>query len=311
MILDKLDPHKILPWRTSKRTWWAAGLLSYLVPGLGQVYNGQVTKGLLFYCLFSFWGSLFVTITLKTMKKSYSSIYLIMLLLVMAVFIIAFLLVIAEAIKSARKIKSYQIKSYNRWFIYLLPIILTQLSDYSLRSTIKEVLLKPYLLSSISMAPTLLDGDWVLTDPLTFNGRNPEFGDIITLRYPVNEEITFIKRIIAVPGDTLEIKNKSVFINRQKMNEPYAVFLDPQTAPKVISKRDYFGPVIIPADRYFVMGDNRDFSFDSRHWGTVKRNQIFSSPNFILLSFKKKFPFIRKKRFGVRINDNPQNGRLR
>ncbi len=284
------------------RKWWIAGFLSYFVPGLGQIYNGQAEKGLLLYSLFSIWISLFVTLTLNTIKSSFSQFLFIALFTTLIVYLTAWALVIFEAIRTAEKTKKdFRLKVYNRWYYYFLAIILVQFINYALRDTIKRAILKPYRITSISMAPTLLDGDNVFTDPMTYSNRNPQRGDVIVLSSPDNDNTAFIKRIIGMPGDTLQIINKAVFINRKKLDEKYAVYLDPVTHTRDRHNRDHFGPVVIHPNSYFVMGDNRDYSYDSRHWGNVARENIIGKTGIIYLSSQNTFPFIRWNRIGHRI----------
>jgi len=102
----------------------------------------------------------------------------------------------------------------------------------------------------------------------------PKRGDIIIFKYPLNTKKDFIKRCIGLPGDTLEIKNKAVFIDGKPLEESYVVFKESQSFPKGLSVRDNFGPIKIPPDSFFVMGDNRDRSMDSRFWGCLERKYL-------------------------------------
>ena len=103
---------------------------------------------------------------------------------------------------------------------------------------------------------------------------SPERGDIIVFMFPEDETKDFIKRVIGLPGDRVEIRNKNVFINGQPLTEPYTQHVDPSVLAHQVQPRDNLGQLTVPADSYFVMGDNRDQSLDSRYWGFVKREKI-------------------------------------
>jgi signal peptidase I len=135
-----------------------------------------------------------------------------------------------------------------------------------------------FKIPSGSMKPTLLIGDHLLVSKsaygvkLPFSDRvliplgQPQRGEIIVFRFPEDRDKDFIKRVIGLPGDVLEVRNKMVYINGQHLEDPWAHYSDRIILPPGIQPRDNFGPVTVPADTYFVMGDNRDQSYDSRFW---------------------------------------------
>ena len=140
-----------------------------------------------------------------------------------------------------------------------------------------------FKIPSGSMLETLQIGDHLLVNKFLYGlkvpfkdayivrGKDPQIGDIIVFRYPKDPSLDFIKRIVGVPGDTLEMKNKELYRNGLKVEEPFTR----HTQPLIMTpQRDNWGPITIPADEYFVMGDNRDESLDSRFWGTVPRTAI-------------------------------------
>ena len=100
--------------------------------------------------------------------------------------------------------------------------------------------------------------------------RDIRRGDIVVFKYPEEPERDFIKRVIGLPGETLELRAKKVYINGQPLDEPYVHYLTPAGSGGEVTSadvRERYGPVTVPADQYFVMGDNRDNSQDSRYWG--------------------------------------------
>ena len=117
---------------------------------------------------------------------------------------------------------------------------------------------------------------WLKAFPL----RDIKRGDIIVFRYPMQPETDYVKRVIGLPGDTLMVRDKNVYINGKMLNEPYVVHDDPVVypanpmLPDPYRSRDQYGPYTVPEEHYFAMGDNRDRSSDSRFWGTVPRSMI-------------------------------------
>jgi signal peptidase I len=103
---------------------------------------------------------------------------------------------------------------------------------------------------------------------------NPERGDIIVFMFPEDETKDFIKRMVGLPGETVEIRDKKVYINNRLMSEPFTQHVDRGVVAHHIQPRDNLGPIVVPPGSYFVMGDNRDQSLDSRFWGYVKREKI-------------------------------------
>ena len=127
---------------------------------------------------------------------------------------------------------------------------------------VRKYAYEPMYVASESMAPTLYKGQRLVLDKLIFRLRNPERGEIIVFASPVGEEHESVKRLIALEGDTVEIKNKEVFLNGQKLFEPYIR----HTRPAETLEGDNLGPLKVPAGHVFVMGDNRDNSNDSSTW---------------------------------------------
>jgi signal peptidase I len=150
---------------------------------------------------------------------------------------------------------------------------------------IRTYVVQAFKIPSGSMIPTLLIGDHILVNKFLYGTqipfsdkkillfRKPEKGDIIVFKYPENPKKDFIKRVIATEGDTIEEKNKLVYVNGELVKETYAQHYD-RTLRIGTDPRDTFGPLVVPKDKLFVMGDNRDQSYDSRYWGFVDKNEV-------------------------------------
>jgi len=177
-------------------------------------------------------------------------------------------------------------------------------------------IVQAFQIPSESMENTLLVGDYLLVNKLCYGGRNfgQDFmpyqkiqrGDIIVFHYPVDPQEHFVKRVIGVPGDRLRLVNKKVFINGKPIDEPYVHYLEPannlfrDNFPRVdvpvfnmegkwwlqMRKLVEDGELIVPEGHYFVMGDNRDDSQDSRYWGFVPRENIIGRPLVIYWSVR-------------------------
>lgn len=152
---------------------------------------------------------------------------------------------------------------------------------------IRAFLVQAFSIPSGSMEPTLLVGDYLLVNKFAYGIRNPftnhiwipwgepQRGDVVVFIYPMDRDKDYIKRVIGLPGDRIQITNKKLYINGRitqipppsdDPGAPRAVYREPEITP---TERDNFGPVVVPKDSYFVMGDNRDRSYDSRFWGFV------------------------------------------
>jgi signal peptidase I len=114
-------------------------------------------------------------------------------------------------------------------------------------------------------------------------------GDVVVFKYPEDPERDFIKRVIGLPGETLEVRNKKVHVNGRPLDEPYVHFLEPAGASSEFAPydvREQYGPVTVPDGHYFVMGDNRDNSQDSRYWGFLPRHYVKGKALVVYWSFE-------------------------
>jgi len=151
---------------------------------------------------------------------------------------------------------------------------------------IRTFVVQAFKIPSGSMEDTLAIGDHILvskfiygskipfTDKRFLKIRDPKRGDVIVFEYPEDPSKDFIKRVIGTPGDVIEERDKKIFINGQLYVNPHEVHKEMEIVPREQNPRDNFGPVKVPEGSYFVMGDNRDRSYDSRFWGFVKNTKI-------------------------------------
>lgn len=141
-----------------------------------------------------------------------------------------------------------------------------------LAAVIRLFILEPFYIPSGSMEPNLMIGDRIIVSKVTYHLREPQHGDIMVFKFPLDPSRNFVKRLIAVGGDTVEVKNSILYINNQPVPENYL--------PQGLQFED-FGPKTVPAGQYFMMGDNRNNSEDSRAWGFLDKDLIVGKAEVI------------------------------
>jgi len=151
---------------------------------------------------------------------------------------------------------------------------------------IRTFIVQAFKIPSGSMEDTLAIGDHILVNKFIYGTkipfsdkrflkiRDPRRGDVVVFEYPEDPSKDFIKRVIGEPGDVIEEKDKKVYVNGKPYENPHEVHKEKEIIPSAQNPRDNFGPVTVPAGAYFVMGDNRDRSYDSRFWGFVKNEKL-------------------------------------
>jgi len=175
---------------------------------------------------------------------------------------------------------------------------------------IRSILVQAYHIPSGSMEDTLLEGDYVIGDKLTYGTqipdrfpllnfklpsfrmpgfRDPRPGDLVIFEFPEDPSKDFIKRCVAVSGQTIEMKDQTLYVDGEIFSEPSGVkYTDRRRSGT--SRRDNWGPKTVPEDHLFVMGDNRDNSYDSRSWGVVSMEKVKAHPLFIYFSWDDETP---------------------
>lgn len=164
--------------------------------------------------------------------------------------------------------------SIRNWLeILLMTILLTLI--------LRAYVFQGYKVPSSSMENTLLIGDYFIAEKITYRMRPPRLGELIVFKYPLNPEKNFIKRCVALPGDTVVIRDKIVYVNGEQFPDPSQIkYTDSRVLSAIYSNRDNFGPRVVPRKSIFVLGDNRDNSQDSRFWGFLPVKNIEARPLF-------------------------------
>lgn len=172
---------------------------------------------------------------------------------------------------------------------------------------IRTFIIQAFKIPSGSMKQTLQIGDHILVNKFIYGIKlpflmttivpikNPKRGDIVVFKFPEDPDKDFIKRVIGIAGDVVEGREKQVYINHKRLNHDYGIHTDSNIISGGVQPRDNFGPVVVPENSLFVMGDNRDHSYDSRFWGFVGLKALRGKALIIYWSWD-------KENFGVRWN---------
>lgn len=192
---------------------------------------------------------------------------------------------------------------------------------------IRAMIVQSYRIPTGSMEDTLLVGDFLLANKFVYGSKipilgwklpafkEPKQGDVIVFKFPLNPKVNYIKRCVAVEGQTVEIRDKILYVDGKRYPDPiHSKFedshiqprdlFDPDIKPKGSGNRDNYGPVIVPEDHLFVMGDNRDNSLDSRYWGFLSKDLVVGEAMILYFSWEpeiklyKIFKKIRWSRIG-------------
>ena len=193
---------------------------------------------------------------------------------------------------------------------YVVIVIISLIFTVVMRETVVQA----YKVPAGSMRPTLKIGDHILVSKLAYGMRipfsndflvrfdNPGRGDVIVFIFPEDRSKDFVKRVVRTGGDVVKIKNKKVWVNGQLLEEPYTLPEETRTNVARFKDMDNFGPVRVPEGKIFVLGDNRDKSYDSRFWGFVDVDDVKGRAAVIYWSWDRKNQRVRWKRMGESIS---------
>jgi signal peptidase I len=202
----------------------------------------------------------------------------------------------SEARPAREAFQSFQKSTLREYFESIVIAVILALF-------IRTFVVQAFKIPTGSMENNLLIGDHLLVNKFVFGPTETAFerallpagtirrGDIVVFKYPEEPERDFIKRVIGLPGDKLEVRGKRVYINDTALVEPYAHYLTPAENPSDVHEvtsfdvRERYGPVTVPPNQYFMMGDNRDNSQDSRYWGFLPRGYIKGQALMIYWSY--------------------------
>ncbi len=288
-----------------RRRPWVAFILTQFCPGLGQLYNGDL-RWVIYSFALSFGLALFSVIYL------FDSLAKLLIAITLALLVDLWLSI--QAFLAAKRIGAVELKWYQRWWARSLFVVLV----YGVPDFYGLVLpsrIRSFQIPSESMVPNLLVGDRLIADGWSYWWNGPKRGDVIVFDYPRDPSIKYVKRLIGLPGDKVEVKAGELFLNGALVPRRRAVGdgkilgsshnaieyvenlegLDHTLYRALPENVDSFGPVTVPPNKYFMMGDNRDHSSDSRVWGFVDREQIIGRMNYVYFPWDQEaYDFVRE-----------------
>jgi signal peptidase I len=287
---------------TSARSPWAAVVLSLFSTGLGHIYCGRIVTGLVLFLA----SLLFAPAVVLAALLAPSTAVLVGLLLSVAAVLGLYLFAVLDAFRVARRAgEHYTLREYNRGLVYALFILVGVTYPVGVVSVLRANVFEAFLLPVASEVPNFLPGDRVLVNKLAYRLRFPRRGDVVVLRVPGEPGRTWIKRVIALPGDTVAVRAGQVYVNGKKLERDpvpraslaavaefltgdvfaetnagsrYLIMLGPASAAKAD-----FAEKKVPEGACFVLGDNRNHSADSRDFGFVPLGEILGPVQYVYL----------------------------
>ena len=281
----------------SRHPAWAI-ILSVAATGLGHIYCGRLLKGLiLFFASFAF--APIIVIAAQNAASTF------MLALVIASILLLagiFLYALIDAGLLARRIgPAYELKEYNRWYIYLLFIVVALCYPTNLASSIRANVLQAFKIPAQSMAPGILRGDRILLNKAIYRIKAPARGDVVIFVYPDDRRLYYLKRIVALPGDTVEIKHNRLLINDRPLSyaKPASgppMNFDPGSTIRALveenngsrypilvddAQAENLPKITVPHGSCYVLGDNRSHSKDSRNFGPIPLADVKGRVDYI------------------------------
>ena len=282
----------------TRRDRGIASVLGFVWPGVGYLYAGRGRRGLLLLLLF---------------PVAELGIWLLAVLVPVPVLCVAIPAVLTLVLRLAFARGAARVASefpaerplpfFSRWYSCLTAVVLTAGSGLFWVHGYRTTFVQAFKIPTGAMEPTILIGDRLLAvkwaygwrEPalghLISDARRPKRGELVIFRFPEDRRVVFVKRCIGLPGDTVEVRGGTVLIGAKPLDEPYVQFLEPphaSTGPasEPADPRHNWGPQVVPADQYFVLGDNRDNSRDSRFWGFVPQEDLVGRPTVVYWSYE-------------------------
>jgi signal peptidase I len=288
----------------SPRRPWVAVAISFLFPGLGQVYAGKLAKGLFLSIL----NGLPLPILLIAIPFDSSPARTVTIILALVAQVLFALYTIIDAGLLAQRVSAdYRLKEYNRWYVYLLLVLMGSGAGIEYSLQFRSKFFEAFQVPTASMFPTIIPGDRFMANKSVYNSSVPKHGDIIVFPNPEDKTITFVKRVVALAGDTVEIKNDRLIVNGRELalqkvspasitehgdtfqgtiyyetngQAKYKVFFASHQG-NVSSPSSNMAQITVPKYHCFVLGDNRNHALDSRNYGPIPLATIKARADYL------------------------------
>ena len=278
-----------------RRLPWLAVMLSWIMAGLGHIYCGRFVKGL----IFTFLVCIFIPVFFGALSVGPSSVRIIVIIVSFLISLVIWLFSIIDSWYTAKHTSvDYTPKDYNRWYVYLFLVLMGTGGSTQIAFNIRATILEAFRVPAASCYPTIVPNDRLLANKLAYKNKDPERGDLIVFLNPKDRRQNYIKRVVAIAGDTVEIKDSQLFINDKQLqrqeivqstlddmkiefdgkllegqifeetngNSKYKIFL---AGPPHNKTSNDFARITVPEHHCFVLGDNRNLSYDSRNFGPI------------------------------------------
>jgi signal peptidase I len=299
---------------TTPRRRFPAALLSLGLPGLGEVYAGRPKAAAVTFALFY----VFSALSIAALFAPFSGIRAV--IVPVSIVLAAWVVVVTRAVRAAsHALEPYPLQPYNRWYWYLSGVIINLLIwQPAIVSVMRSNVVQAFRIPSRAMEPTLLVGDFIFASRRP-SARSVSRNDIVIVESPGEGKLLVVKRAVGMPGDTLSMRDGALIRNGAPAGEPFTHNIDSTAASRqdVGDGRSWqlahlvhgdhsryhpdmrnWGPIIVPPDSVFLLGDNRDESFDSRFYGAVGMDRVRGKP--LTIYFSVGAGSIRWGRFGQR-----------
>ena len=301
-----------IPNTRNRRHIWIAVPLSLIMPGLGQIYCGKLARGL----VFTFLNLLPLPVTIGLFAMSTSSLLMPAVIAMILLAGLIQLIAIIDSVCLAHNAKEYVLKDYNKPVVYVLLLVLITTGSVGSTFYLREQLLEAFRVPVASNYPTILPGDRFIANKIAYKNSDPKKGDLIVFLNPENRRINYIKRVVAIAGDTVEIKDGQLYVSDEKLlrqmlphltldnirikvkgkplegdvyeetngSAKYKIFMAEHQTP------DDFAKMIVPKHHCFVLGDTRNLSKDllkdSRHFGPIPLATIKGRADYLYFPAK-------------------------